>query len=706
MGLNERQMKVLGHVLRQNKFSLSEIADEFEINTRTLYRDINKILKWLVENNIVFEADQIHGLDDVWKARREVGTRLKTVIPKEIKKTKYDSESRKMLILTELLLDTEPVKVYAIADKLNVSEGTVISDLDKVEQWLENYEITLIRRQGLGVYAQGSEKSFRNAILAVVYQGTELKELRDMIKEKFTADLVNRTRYDIADRLLGLVDSRSIKIVEESIDSMERDLGETFSDDSYLGLLIHIVLAISRLKKGETIAVSKEIEESLITTHEYGIAMKAGEKLEDAFGIRIPPEEIVYITMHLRGAKVIENGEIIPGSVSKHSARDIAVQLLNKASEISGVDFMEDEDLLRSLIMHLRPAITRLELHMEIRNPLLEQIKEQYSDVYRLSVKVCELLGELLERSVPEEEIGFIAMHLGAYLERFKSSEIEKSDILVVCPSGLGTSRLLTSKINKEIKEVRVLGTTSIEESENLIAMYPTIDMVVSTVDLGERDYDYVVVSPLLNERDINKIKSNLGLKTKDHSDLESRVDTGAKDVEQDFEIYRLRNYLKSMEKLMKDFFIKEDLLIKTSEEMIRYISRFVHPQNTENAKHLNLEIDRRERLMGTALPGEGMALVHTRTSTFQGIRVGVFRSKSQMIFYDMEGKKEQINTVLMLLAGEEAEREDLEVLSKISAGLIENKKFAKYIKEGTLDQVKAELNSIFKTFVREYVIK
>ncbi|QSX07540.1 BglG family transcription antiterminator [Alkalibacter rhizosphaerae] len=702
IGLNERQIKVLYHMLDQPLESYGQVADLLDIHERTLYRDVKKILEWMVQRKILEPSDKKEGHVIIWQQRHSIRDRIETLLHEEKNKTKYDAQSRRMAILTELLFGEPPLKIFALAHRLHVTESTIINDLDKLESWMSDHQVHLVRKQGLGVYLDGEENQIRNAIMEVVFQEAGFNRVRELLSNQGkNPDLKNT---DPVERLLGAMDERSLVSVEESIRYMEDERGSRFSDDAYLGLFVHMMIALTRIGRGEMITISPEILESLRSTREFAIASKAVEKLEERLQCIIPVEETAYITMHLRGAKLIGKRLAFEKEVEdKYDVDSIARQMIQKAAELTGMDFDGDEDLHQGLAIHLRPAITRLEHGMEIRNPLLTQIKDQYGELFYLGREVCKILSEAVKKPVPEEEVAFISMHLGAFVERRKAKDLENVHVLVVCPSGLGTSRMLTSRIQQNLQEVKVLGTTSMEEAEDFLSMNPLVDLVISTVDLGERTFSYTVVSPLLSEEDVAKIRARYRRNVAKQYQV---VPTSMESDKSIFELDRVVRYLHSWEGLEPLLFIKDGLDIGSKNTWLDYIARYVHYGDKVKEDRLKEELKKREGLMGTAIGEHKLALVHTRTGTLEKILVGVFRNRQEVAFQDMEGKPVSVDLVLLLLAGTQATKEDMEGLSQISASLVEDREFIALLREGTLDQWKEYVKQVYGKLVHAYVQK
>ncbi len=118
----------------------------------------------------------------------------------------------------------------------------------------------------------------------------------------------------------------------------------------------------------------------------------------------------------------------------------------------SNTYLLQDDKILVNLAIHLEPAIKRMIMGMEIRNPLLNEIMENYPQIFNLSKKASSIIEKEFNVKVPDAEVGYIALHIGGALERV-NNYIYK--VVVICPSGIGASRLLSTKISNEFLILR-----------------------------------------------------------------------------------------------------------------------------------------------------------------------------------------------------------------------------------------------------------
>ncbi len=170
-----------------------------------------------------------------------------------------------------------------------------------------------------------------------------------------------------------------------------------------------------------------------------------------------------------------------------------------------------DQDLIHNLTTHLTRVFDQLRLGIPIRNPLLEDIKKQYSHAFKAAKESGLVLGNALKRRVSEEEVGYITLYLVAALERLRPPLQARHNVLVVCSAGVATAQLLASRIDAEFPEVEIVDVISTLELQNR-RYFDDVDLIVCTVPL-EVEYKgirTVVVSPFLDNQDLAKLRRAL----------------------------------------------------------------------------------------------------------------------------------------------------------------------------------------------------
>ena len=342
--------------------------------------------------------------------------------------------------------------MYKFKSDLGVTEGTISLDLDKIENMLSEYDIKLIRKPGLGVFIEGEESDLRKLIINIIYennyQNEVLKMLGNSIQNKGRND--NLIKLNTKNKLMNMINKNTIRKVEKIVCNFEKVKKIELNDSQYVALIVHLALVVERIKNGDKIHMEKHYLNTLKHNEEFSIATELGNEIEKTFKINIPQDEIGYITMHLLGSKKYfdyNNNDFNEFFIDNYSILKVAKAMIEFIQDKSNVNLMQDDKILVNLAIHLEPAIKRMIMGMEIRNPLLDEIKKNYPYIFELSKEASKIIEEEFNVEVLDAEVGYIAIHVGGALERIKN-HVYKA--IVVCPSGIGASRLLSSRINNE----------------------------------------------------------------------------------------------------------------------------------------------------------------------------------------------------------------------------------------------------------------
>ena len=207
-------------------------------------------------------------------------------------------------------------------------------------------------------------------------------------------------------QLLEEVDSKIIQATEEIITMINRELEKDINQYIRIGLTDHIAFTLKRIKEGLEITNPFLVETRTLYKREYQLAKKAVQILENRFEMSIPEGEIGFIAFHIHGA--INNSEV--SKTVKNTS--IIRQLVAKVETELGEELEYDSLNYARLVNHLRFALERIESQENNPNPLLENIKKDFKRSYRIADKLAEIIESRFDYQVPEDEKGYLALHL------------------------------------------------------------------------------------------------------------------------------------------------------------------------------------------------------------------------------------------------------------------------------------------------------
>lgn len=674
MNCSKRIIEIINALLEREEFiTVSEIAEQLGISKRTIFREMEAV------------DDLVNRLGMKLEKKTRIGVKL-YADDLQIKKfreiadtcdnTGLDQESRQSKLISELLKSREPRKFYHFSKLLGVSEATISNDMDKIESWFENRGINLIRKPGYGVFLEGTEKQFRKAIVDYLYQNYAHQDLLDIFNNQ------DSMMNDVLDKNT-LVQIGAILMEFGSI------LIEKLTENAHMGLTIHLTIAVQRIRRGESILMKHDLLNELKSDELFNLAGKIGRKIETHFGITFPEDEIGYITMHLKGSK-LKSGSLVEADgtlISNFEITRIASVMIQKFTAISGYNLTNDDQLLVGLVSHLRPAISRIKMALEIRNPLLDKIKEMYPEIFTISRNVSAVVEDKYEIELPDGEIGYIAMHFGASIERIRKqqSKARRIKVGVVCASGIGTSSLLYSRLEKSFPNMALVTQLSKEEILNGKAHTLGLELLVSTIQLDSSDIPIIQVNPLLPDNDIEKIKKVIPLISLKPSQNIHRVY-----VDETEKIKKIRDITDAILVIEENF----EIVVLEKETSLKGLIKMIASKHTDGIKNtllLQKALIDREKLGSTLIHGEKTMLLHTKTSAVSSSKLSIWRLSKPL----MHEQGEAVELVIVMILSEQASRVYLELMSRVSKALIETANFLDTLRTGDDASVEASLKKI-----------
>ncbi|WP_213818549.1 BglG family transcription antiterminator [Garciella nitratireducens] len=687
--ITQRQKEILERISNYKDYiTISDIAKSLKISSRTVIRELKDIEKWLK----LYECslDKKTGVGIKLKGSIKNRERVLERLEKGRYIKNYSAKERQIIIVCKLLQLKEPIKLFALAHSLHVTEGTLSHDLDKIDNWLKEYDLTLIRKPGVGIYLEGKEEQFRKTIINLIYQNSNEIQLLDLIHQKVSFKVSSKESLI---NFMEFIDKDTIEKLETLLFTVEKNLCRKLADNAYIGLLIHLSLAIQRIKQNQKITIGQKELEALKKYEEFKIAQKLASKIEKEFEIEVPEEEIGYITMHLRGSKYFEK------EYKNEELENLAKEILHIAEVETGSFLEYDQESISFLENHLGPAINRLKMKMDIRNPLLHEIKEYYPELFDLAKKCVIPIENKFHITMPDSEIAYIAMHLGAVLGRKKL--IKKFyRVVVACATGIGTSGLLATRIQEEYHNIAVvekIPALNIQENE---LKNRGIDFVISTIPIELSSIPVVVVNPLFFNKDkqlVDRCIENLTNKSIERT-IEKEYSNHLKE-----RLFQNRIYTEGILQILNNFFLMEYEKFENIYQLIDTLSYKIS-EKEENAIQIKHDLIEREKYGGTILTGFHAILLHCRTSGVKQLFFGLIRIKKSLICSNRE-EKEPIELAIIMLIPENNNQFQREIMSFISSKIIEEAGLLQDLKQAQQEKVYTRLNHLLDDFYKAKIL-
>ncbi|EAE4791322.1 PRD domain-containing protein [Listeria monocytogenes] len=548
----DTQKEILAYLHKQeNKWVTSnELAAFCECTTRTIRNNIYKINE--VTPNLINSTKQ--------------GYQINLNIPFEFQ-SESDVTERKSKLLLELIKNsTKGVDLFELADILYISEVTLKKDIQQLKNELKEADVKIVISKDR-IKLIGKERAKRKYMISLLYEeGGYRESIKSRIQEMI--------EFVSIDKLQNIVKE---VLAQESI---------TTNQYSMMNIVLHYAISIVRIQQGNTLI---ETQKTLIRKHskEYEISKKIAKILSEEYQIHFSEAEtkqlgLLYVGLQNEQSANANHGEL-DQFVDKKIIDALKIVLAN-VEETYLIDF-QNEQLFIKLAIHVQSLYYRSRYKAYTRNLSLLDIKTSYPVTFDIAVYISSLLQEKLAIDFNEDEISFIALHIGSFLESENRDYIRlEIGLLVDDYHDLRTNML--KKLRARFENEATIELIENEDYEENFDIILTTNRDVALEKAGS-----IFIHPLLTTKDIKKITS--------------RIQTKKKILENNIRGQQIDRYI--VRSLYSNQIDPSELTpAKIREQMISKMEKqtFVTPEFKE-------KVEKREQMAPTSFPS-GIAIPHS----------------------------------------------------------------------------------------------
>lgn len=509
LSLEKRCQDILQRIIFAGGYlKIQDLADEMEVSRRSVYYDLNKINEWLLQQGIEpFIAERSKG---IFANPEQV--RLIQEVFSELKNTSsyvFTPKERCHWIICSIIIRDCPMYIEQFMELCQVSRNTIINDLKNVVSFLEPYALTLSYDIKEGYWIAGDSIKKR-AVFFMLF--SSLWEYEKQNKNH-------------------LGNSEKFSSIMEKLRCIEKELNVEYAEGTLPALAMFLTTVD---KHHEYLDFQDMDQEEIQSTKEYILA--------DTYFSHLGMDEKIYVTLHLLGSRL----QTIPINVMNEQGKTYtyASDLVKEFEKVSCIYFARRDELIQAINAHLKTSLYRYRYGIQLGNPLLKSIQNEYAELFELTKKSCEILGEGLGCLISDAEVAYLTLHFGAFLNVGQTHGKQKAlRIAIICPNGIGTGNMLRS-------EVAALVPQATEIRNIPLSQYHAehcYDVVISTVVLA-KEKRLIVVHPILTDQDrVTILRHCMYSETVQHVDVQEIVRLAAQ--------YMPMEYLEEFQKDLNDYY-------------------------------------------------------------------------------------------------------------------------------------------------------
>lgn len=460
---SQRQQKIISIITNHEDYvTCNEIINEIGCSRRTVINEINEINKQLP---LIISSNRGYLIN------KEVISKLRVESVANIK----DEHG----LLRRLIMKNRSYSFGELADKLYISESALDKSLKDIESFISSFNIRIRREKGF-IYIDGTEYDKRRLINYLI---------NEEIDENF------RSPEDI-DELVEDIDlERTRHIIETSIERYDCYLDPNYSWNIFL----NITIALIRMK--DSSYMEENISDSINhNSNEYRIAAEICKQYSNHHHIEPKEDDILYVAALLAGQLKQSNSadNFEPLKIISDEFMEQIDRILMETFSYYMID-ADYHGFLYNFALHIDAMLKRIRNKQSIINDLLTNIKRNSPFVYEIAVHITHALQQEYDVLIPDEEIGFIAVHIGFVINNSVDS-FEKVRILLLCNDYHNLIKTISDKIMENHNEyVEII---PYDISINPIRTDFDVDLIITTKMINIIGKRMIVITPFYSLMD------------------------------------------------------------------------------------------------------------------------------------------------------------------------------------------------------------
>ena len=410
---------------------------------------------------------------------------------------------RMQLTVLYICIAKERVTIEKLMELTEVSRNTVLNDLNEIRNQLasEQYQVNLASTKAQGYFLKCHPLNKIQYVHSLLYHifveenHSFVMILTEKIKEFIREDLL------LSDELQDFLNQR--------VQDVEQDLGKKINRHEIkfmLQVLPYLLLSCRNMALNEEEQEDLKREFTLIRKRiEYQAAKNLNSNLGATFGLQLNDIEISLLAVLLLSYR--KDRDIHATSQDFVQLKEAIDEFIWRFEVSSHFEIENKEDLLRNLLTHCKALLFRKTYGILSKNPLTRQIKEKYADLFAVTKSCSVILEEAWLISLTDDEVAYLALHMGGFLKHNRAEKQDAKRIYLVCDEGVAVQKLLLKQCLYHLPNENLSAVFTTEQFKSVEDILD-VDLLITTNDGLETTLPTIQVQPILDYEDVLNITS------------------------------------------------------------------------------------------------------------------------------------------------------------------------------------------------------
>ncbi len=482
LGIRQQE---LFDLMDQNEFrSATYFSKQLNVSLKTVRNDIKKLDCALRKYGSKIESKPHYGYRLVIVDQEA----FKNLLSEVNSKNTLADYDRNTYLLRLLLMRGDFIKIEDLCSQLYVSRTSITNSIRQIESILEQYSLSCIRKPSQGIQIEGEEFDIRRLLCYMLLKDNYLEVLIQQETEQ----------YWLAHTIIELLNKYDLHLTEVALNSF----------------INYVFVGINRMLSGKFVNLNLNVESfNAIGIKESSFSNELIETLENKYNITYTNDEKNYILLYLGGKQMSGGGYSIESDdnfIFNREIDQLSFDMIELIKTEFQINFPNNFELRMTLNRHLVPLDIRMRYGLPLTNPMIEEIKKNYSLAYDMAIRASSVLVNHYDRSRSEDEIGYLALIFALQLDKDSEEFLKKSNVLIV--SNVTTSAMNLFKLKYEKIFSNTINHLYVSDLMGLRNFdFSLVDYVFTTLPLTvEVPKPIFEINSFMNDHDIQSIEEAL----------------------------------------------------------------------------------------------------------------------------------------------------------------------------------------------------
>ncbi|ETI87304.1 MAG: PRD protein [Streptococcus anginosus DORA_7] len=559
------------------------MSDYLQVSRRTVFKDIDSLRLIANKYNIDIINIPSKGIELKINNPQDI-LNLENKIKEKIYRDNYSVENRRVYIIKQLYLTNNDLTLDYLSEEYLVSKTSIYNDIKVINKVIEGYGSKIVSNIS-GIELIGNEINIQRSLIELIFHYSD--------KVSYSSS-INKAQ-------LVFFDKNIVNSIYEELFLENKSLIENLPDYYIQSFLTLVFTLCSRVKIDRHIGDDFKYVTPNFNNYDSETVKTFVDFLIDELDLNLKAKDIAYLKKQIYAHRLVDK------PINDKSDNNFIVnKFIGRISKIEGVDFSNNEELVKAMSYHISAMVERLKLGIHIQNPLLKSLRKEYKTLFSIIWYSANILEDYFKIKMNDDEVALILIYFQIQIEASNKA----NNILIVCQYGISCAQLIYNKVKGFLPEKDNLLIRTLDELSN--SDLSDVDFIISSINLDYLNLDipYVFVNPVINNDDYIKIISEytkiFSKRYQIRKNEKNNEDVSAIEIDD----------LISLETI----FLRKEF--KNKEELIEYVGNSLNKNKFVDYSYLK-SIFTREAIGITALE-YGVALPHASSKTVNRTHIAI----------------------------------------------------------------------------------